>query len=106
LETKTNQLHDKVQQLIEQYTKDKKRLSELEAILSDKKNDSQGLIAQIDSLKSQLQVEKAVKERLTVENNELRNHNSDMEQTIKKFENFAEDLSKDIDGLIPIIDKL
>jgi chromosome segregation ATPase len=106
LDKQPTQLQDKVQLLIEQYTKDKKRLAELEVALSEKNTNSQGYVEQINSLKIQLQSELSAKEKLTDENNGLKTRNLELEKTLKNFESFAEDISNQIDGLIPKIDKL
>jgi hypothetical protein len=106
LDKHPTQLQDKVQLLIEQYSKDKKRLAELEAALNEKTANSQSHIEQLNTLKNQIQVEIAAKDKLTVENRELKAINLELEKAIKSFESFADEISNQIDGLIPKIDKL
>lgn len=100
------QLHDKVQILIEQYTKDKKRLAELEAIIKERSDDSQGLAEEIHNLTNQLQTAQKTNEKLTSEISELITKNQELEKVITTFESFADDLTTQIDDIIPQIEKL
>jgi chromosome segregation ATPase len=100
------QLQDKVQKLIEQYSKDKKRLVELETLLQEKSRDSKGFTDEINSLKNQLQIEKDQNVKLLNEVNALKAKNKELETSVNKFETFADDLTLQIDKLIPQIEKL
>jgi chromosome segregation ATPase len=106
LDTQALQLHDKVQKLIEQYTKDKKRLAELEAELASKGKDSEGFSAQINQLKSEVQSLLEKNRQLEVKNTELTSRVQDMESMLSTFEGFAADINTRIDDLIPQIEQL
>lgn len=106
MENQAVQLHEKVQALIEQYTKDKKRLAELEAALKEKSSSSNGYEEQIKKLQADLKNEQVNSEKLKSELNELKKKNQDLEKAVSNFESFAGDLNSKIDSLIPRIEKL
>jgi len=106
VENQAVQLHEKVQALIEQYTKDKKRLAELEAALKEKSSSSSGYEEQIKKLQADLKAEQAVSEKLRLEVDQLMKKNQDLEKAVSSFESFAGDLNDKIDSLIPKIEKL
>lgn len=106
MENQAVQLHEKVQALIEQYTKDKKRLAELEAALKEKSSSSSGYEEQIKKLQSDLKTEQAVNEKLKSDLETLKKKNQDLEKAVSSFEYFAGDLNDKIDSLIPKIEKL
>ncbi len=106
MDTQALQLHDKVQKLIEQYTLDKKKLSELEAALSEKSKDSDTLKESVHKLQNELRVAQDNNLKLNQEKNQLLQKNQDLEKLISTFEGFANDLNTKIDDLIPKIEKL
>lgn len=106
MDTQALQLHDKVQKLIEQYTKDKKRLVELEAELASKDKDSDSLTAQINQLKSELQLLLEQNRQMELKNTELAKRIQEMESMLSTFEGFAADINTRIDDLIPQIEQL
>ncbi|MFO7660067.1 MAG: hypothetical protein R6V77_04070 [Candidatus Cloacimonadaceae bacterium] len=106
MENQAVQLHEKVQALIEQYSKDKKRLAELEAALKEKSTNSSGYEEQIKKLQSDVKTEQAVSEKLKSEIIELKKKNQELEKAVGSFESFAGDLNSKIDSLIPKIEKL
>lgn len=106
MENQAVQLHEKVQALIEQYTKDKKRLAELEAALKEKSSNSSGYEEQIKKLQTDLKAEQSVSEKLKSEIEVLKTRNQDLEKAITSFESFAGDLNSKIDSIIPRIEKL
>jgi len=105
-ENQTIQLHDKFQKLIEQYTKDKKRLAELEAALQDRDKDNSGFIAQINKLQSDLQQLRDTNSSLQQEIARMKQQNQELQSTLAGFEDFASDLNGRIDQLLPQIEKL
>jgi len=106
VENQAVQLHDKVQALIEQYTKDKKRLAELEAALKEKTQNTDGHQEQLKKLQSELHNAQSSNAKMTTEINELKQRNQELEKAISNFESFAGDLNSKIDDLIPKIEKL
>jgi predicted nuclease with TOPRIM domain len=100
------QLHEKVQKLIEQYTIDKKKLTELESKLKDRVKENESLQNNITNLQSELSIVKESNVKLVKEMNEMKQKNLKSEEMISTFESFANDLNSKIDDLIPKIDKL
>jgi chromosome segregation ATPase len=106
MENQTLKLHDKVQQLIEQYTKDKARLNELELILKDKTTDKDSYEDQIKKLKSELQTTKEQNIQLQKENSDLKKRIEELQKMVESFEALAGNLNNHIDSLIPKLQKL
>jgi chromosome segregation ATPase len=106
VDTQALQLHDKVQKLIEQYTKDKQKMAELEAALAEKTADNEEYYNQI----SQLQIDnEALTENISQLNSqvsELNTRKQELELMIATIEGFADDLNSKIDDLIPQIENL
>lgn len=106
MDTQALQLHDKVQKLIEQYTKDKQKMAELEAALAEKTADNEEYYNQI----SQLQIDnEALTENISQLNSqvsELNTRKQELELMIATIEGFADDLNSKIDDLIPQIENL
>jgi len=106
MDNQTLKLHDKVQQLIEQYTKDKARLNELEAALKDKTTDKSSYESQIKKLQSELQSSQEQNSQLQKDKAELQKRNLEMQKTLDSFEVFAGEINNRIDSLIPKLEKL
>ena len=106
MDSQPMQLHDKVQKLIEEYSKDKKRLAELEAQLAEKNKDSESSIIQINQMQKELTTLKETNNQLNLEYTALQKKYREMEQNLSSFESFADDLNSKIDELIPQIEKL
>ena len=106
MDTQALQLHEKVQKLIEQYTKDKKRLNELEAELLVKENDAESYTAEIIQLQNEVQSLLEKNRQMEIKNAELTSHVQDMESMLFTFEGFAADINTRIDDLIPQIEQL
>ncbi len=100
------QLKDKVQKLIEQYTIDKKKLTELEAMLQDRSKDSEGFESQIKKLQNDLQAAQSSNQELNGEIGELKKRNQELEKLLAAVEEYAGELNSSIDKLIPQIEKL
>jgi hypothetical protein len=106
VDTQALQLHDKVQKLIEQYAKDKEKLSELEAALKIKTNENLTLSEKVNKLSSELRTAQDSNLKINQEKNQLLQKNQELEKIISTFEGFANDLNTKIDDLIPKIEKL
>lgn len=106
VDTQALQLHEKVQKLIEQYTLDKKRLSELETALADKTKAYDELKALHDKQLTDNQHNAENNSKLLAEIEALKKKNQELENVVFSIEGFANDLNAQIDGLIPIVDKL
>lgn len=106
MDTQAVQLHDKVQKLIEQYTQDKKRLSDLEKALDEKTKAYDELKALHNRQLSDNQNYSNQNSKLLSEIEQLKKKNQELENVVSSIEGFANDLNAQIDGLIPIVDKL
>lgn len=106
MDTQALQLHEKVQKLIEQYTLDKKKLSEMELTLNDKINENETLKENIVRFQNELRTAQENYSKLNQEKNQLVAKNQEMEKMLSTFEGFANDLNSKIDDLIPKIEKL
>ncbi|HOV16853.1 MAG TPA: hypothetical protein PLF50_05115 [Candidatus Cloacimonadota bacterium] len=102
METTTLQLHDKVQKLIEQYTEDKKRLSELELSLTEKEKENKALKEEIAKLQQELQ---HADSKQTEEINNLKKRNQELEKLLDQIEGFALELDTQIDRILPKLGK-
>jgi chromosome segregation ATPase len=106
VDTQALQLHDKVQKLIEQYSKDKEKMSKLEADLKEKTNETVNLNDKVNKLQIELRTAQDSNLKLTQERNQMMQKNQELEKMISAFEGFANDLNTKIDDLIPTIEKL
>jgi chromosome segregation ATPase len=106
VDTQALQLHDKVQKLIEQYSKDKEKMSKLEADLKEKTNETVNLNEKVNKLQIELRTAQDSNLKLTQERNQMMQKNQELEKMISAFEGFANDLNTKIDDLIPTIEKL
>jgi predicted nuclease with TOPRIM domain len=106
VDTQAIQLHDKVQKLIEQYTLDKKKLTEMETALNEKTKEYNSLKENINKIQSELRTAQDSNLKLNQEKSQLVQKNQELEKIISTFEGFANDLNTRIDDLIPKIEKL
>lgn len=106
MDTQALQLHDKVQKLIEQYSKDKEKLSKLETELKEITNENINLNEKVNKLQNELRTAQDSNLKLNQERNQLTQKNQELEKMISAFEGFANDLNTKIDDLIPAIEKL
>lgn len=106
MDTQALQLHDKVQKLIEQYTKDKKKMAEMEADIISKDKDLEDLCTQNDTLKSDIKTLEEQLKHLEATKAELTKRLDDSTNMLSTLEGFAADINTRIDDLIPQIEKL
>jgi len=103
--TQGTDLQSKLHKLIEQYTMDKKRLTELEAELTEKTNELESLKANDSKYYDELQSALNQVKKLTMENETLIKKNLELEKVVSGFESFANELNTQIDSLLPIVEK-
>ena len=106
MDTQALQLHEKVQKLIEQYTKDKQKMAEIEAALNEKTTDNESFLQQINQMQQEIQILTEQNTELIQENNTMEAKKKELESMLSTFEVFANDLNSRIDNLIPQIENL
>jgi len=105
MESPIQNLQQRLQKLIDQYTKDKKELEELKHSYAQLADENTQLLAQIeDYSKLYTETDNAL-QTLKVEHDTLVNQQDEMQKMLFGIESFADDAIKKIDGIFPKLEE-